>query len=169
MNRCLGLLPNSIEASERTAIKLLICATPVRASDQTLRKDQSNSGMAIKFHSTIPILRIFDVAKAKEFYQDFLGFSKDWDHRFEANFPLYQQVSRDGLMLHLSEHHGDGSPGVHIRVMMSGIADYHAELQAKQYQYMKPGLEDGHSAGSKEMTVVDPFGNHITFVEQQTD
>jgi catechol 2,3-dioxygenase-like lactoylglutathione lyase family enzyme len=123
--------------------------------------------MTIKIHSTIPILRIFDVAKAKEFYQDFLGFSKDWDHRFETNFPLYQQISRDGLILHLSEHHGDGSPGVHIRVMMSGIADYHAELHSKQYRYMKPGLENGHSADAREMSVIDPFGNRITFVEQQ--
>src|SRR3954468_24119707 len=30
----------------------------------------------------IPILRIFDVEKAREFYLDFLGFSMDWDHRF---------------------------------------------------------------------------------------
>jgi catechol 2,3-dioxygenase-like lactoylglutathione lyase family enzyme len=36
-----------------------------------------------------PILRIFDEAKALEFYVDFLGFKVDWQHRFEANFPLY--------------------------------------------------------------------------------
>jgi hypothetical protein len=29
-----------------------------------------------------------------EFYVDFLGFKIDWQHRFEANFPLYLQVSR---------------------------------------------------------------------------
>ena len=37
----------------------------------------------MKIHSTIPILRIFDEVKAKEFYVDFLGFKIDWDHRFE--------------------------------------------------------------------------------------
>ncbi len=42
-----------------------------------------------------PILRIFDEAKAREFYVDFLGFSVDWEHRFGDNFPQYMQVSRD--------------------------------------------------------------------------
>ena len=40
----------------------------------------------------IPILRIFDEAKAKEFYLDFLGFRLDWEHRFEAHLPLYMQI-----------------------------------------------------------------------------
>jgi catechol 2,3-dioxygenase-like lactoylglutathione lyase family enzyme len=43
---------------------------------------------------TIPILRIFSVAKAKEFYVDFLGFQVDWEHRFEDVAPVYMQVSR---------------------------------------------------------------------------
>jgi hypothetical protein len=32
-------------------------------------------------------------------------------HRFAPDLPLYMQVSRDGSVLHLSEHHGDCSPG----------------------------------------------------------
>src|SRR6185295_19052023 len=31
--------------------------------------------------------------------------------RFEPDLPLYMQVSRDRCVLHLSEHHGDCSPG----------------------------------------------------------
>ena len=120
--------------------------------------------MAIQFHSTIPIFRIFDIDKAKEFYEDFLGFSTDWEHRFEANFPVYKQISRDNLVFHLSEHHGDGSPGVYVRVTMNGISAYHDELQSKQYKYMKPGLED-EAPGRRELSVIDPFGNRITFVE----
>jgi catechol 2,3-dioxygenase-like lactoylglutathione lyase family enzyme len=30
-----------------------------------------------------PILRIFDDAKAREFYVGYLGFEVDWEHRFE--------------------------------------------------------------------------------------
>jgi catechol 2,3-dioxygenase-like lactoylglutathione lyase family enzyme len=37
----------------------------------------------------VPILRILDVAKAKEFYGDFLGFQIDWEHRFGPDLPLY--------------------------------------------------------------------------------
>jgi len=33
--------------------------------------------MAVSFQKTIPLLRIFDVEKAKEFYVDCLGFSLD--------------------------------------------------------------------------------------------
>jgi hypothetical protein len=42
-----------------------------------------------------PILRIFDEAKAKEFYVDFIGFSVDWEHRFGDNFPLFTCKSRE--------------------------------------------------------------------------
>jgi catechol 2,3-dioxygenase-like lactoylglutathione lyase family enzyme len=90
--------------------------------------------MAIEFQSVIPILRIFDIAKADEFYLEYLGFKVDWDHRFDDNAPLYRQVSRGGLVLHLSEHHGDGSPGAHVRVAMKGLVAYHGELQAKTYR-----------------------------------
>jgi hypothetical protein len=74
--------------------------------------------MEITFGAVIPILRIFDIGKADEFYQEFLGFSVDWDHRFDADASLYRQISRGNLVLHLSEHHGDSSPGVALRVMM---------------------------------------------------
>jgi hypothetical protein len=97
--------------------------------------------MAIHFMSVVPILRIFDVAKADEFYQGFLGFKVDWDHRFDDNAPLYRQVSRGDLVLHLSEHHGDGSPGARLRVMMRGVEEFHREISARNYRYMRPGLE----------------------------
>ena len=61
--------------------------------------------------AAIPVLRIYDIAKAKEFYVDFLGFRIDWEHRFDENAPLYMQVSRSGMKLHLSEHYGDGGRG----------------------------------------------------------
>ena len=65
--------------------------------------------MPVQLDDAIPILRIFDEAKAREFYVDFLGFTIDWEHRFEPGLPLYMQVSKDDCILHLSEHHGDGT------------------------------------------------------------
>jgi len=35
--------------------------------------------------------------------------------------PLYMQVSRDEVKLHLSEHYGDGSPGAAIRIEVNGV------------------------------------------------
>jgi catechol 2,3-dioxygenase-like lactoylglutathione lyase family enzyme len=57
------------------------------------------------------VLRVFDQAKAEEFYIGYLGFTTDWEHRFEPDFPRYAQISGSDLIVHLSEHHGDGTPG----------------------------------------------------------
>jgi catechol 2,3-dioxygenase-like lactoylglutathione lyase family enzyme len=114
---------------------------------------------------TVPILRSFDEAKAREFYVGFLGFSVDWEHRFEPELPLYMQVSRDGLVLHISEHHGDATPGAHIRVEIKGVRDLHVELIAKRYKNNRPGLERPEWGGL-EVTVVDPCRNLITFTER---
>lgn len=121
-------------------------------------------GSGPDFKRTIPILRIFSIEKATEFYIDFLGFKLDWEHRFGDNFPVYMQVSRGNLLLHLSEHHGDASPGSTVFVWMRGIAAFHAELMATRYRYNKPGLEDAVWDG-KLVEVSDPFGNRIRFSE----
>ncbi len=113
---------------------------------------------------TVPILRSFYEAKAREFYVDWLGFSVDWEHRFEPDAPLYMQVSRDGIVLHVSEHHGDGSPGAHVRVEIVGVRELHAELISKQYRNNRPGLERPEWGGT-EVTVIDPVNNRITFAE----
>jgi catechol 2,3-dioxygenase-like lactoylglutathione lyase family enzyme len=116
----------------------------------------------MSFGATTPILRSFDEAKAREFYVGFLGFSVDWEHRFAPDLPLYMQVSRDGCVLHLSEHHGDCSPGAALRIATDDLDVFHAELTQKQYRYARPGIEDT-PWGSRDMSVRDPFGNRLTF------
>lgn len=113
---------------------------------------------------TIPVLRIFDLQKAKEFYEGFLGFNVDWEHTFGDNFPVYMQVSRNGCLFHLSEHHGDGSPGANVFIRMTGLDEFHKEISSKGYKSMKPGIEQTFY-GTKAMVVIDPFGNRINFNE----
>jgi uncharacterized glyoxalase superfamily protein PhnB len=120
--------------------------------------------MAVAFQKPIPILRIFDVQKAKEFYVSFLGFTVDWEHHFEENTPAYLQVSRDGLVLHLSEHYGDCCPGSAVFVWMSGIDEFHREMTSKSYKYLRPGMETTFY-DAKCVEVIDPFGNRIRFNE----
>ena len=77
--------------------------------------------------AAVPILRIFDRAKAVEFYVDYLGFTLDWEHGGHADHsPLYAQVTRGDARLHLSEHHGDASPGGAALIPVPDIADLHA-------------------------------------------
>lgn len=121
--------------------------------------------MPIEVQQTIPILRIFDEAKAREFYIDFLGFAVDWEHRFEPGMPLYMQASRAGLTLHLSEHHGDACPGSTLFVWMQGLDHFHREITARNYGYLRPGVERTFY-GARCMEVIDPFGNRIRFNER---
>ena len=112
--------------------------------------------------SVTPILRIFDEAKARAFYVDFLGFAVDWEHRFEPGLPLYLQVSQGACVLHLSEHHGDCCPGAALRIEVDDVDAYQAQLMAKNYGYARPGVDDT-PWGSREMAVKDPFGNRLVF------
>jgi len=121
----------------------------------------------IVFEAAVPIVRIFDVPKAHEFYLGFLGFAVDWEHRYGDNSPLYTQISRSGLRLHLSEHAGDATPGGNMCVYMKGIRAFQRELIGKDYRYMRPGLED--QDGRLEVEVIDPFGNRIRFMELMKD
>lgn len=117
---------------------------------------------------TIPILRIFDVAKAREFYLDFLGFQVDWEHRFEPGAPVYLQISRAGCVLHLSEHHGDGCPGATVLVRVQALDGFQRELISKNYAYMRPHIERA-AWNAKLMQVTDPFGNRLRFNEDLDD
>jgi catechol 2,3-dioxygenase-like lactoylglutathione lyase family enzyme len=118
----------------------------------------------ISISPPVPILRIFSVEKAREFYVGYLGFEVAWEHRFEPNLPLYMQVERGTAVLHLSEHHGDGTPGTACFVPLRGLEAYRAELAAKDYDHQRPGIEEA-PWGSKTMTVTDPFGNELRFDE----
>lgn len=120
--------------------------------------------MSFQLHAPTPVLRIFDEVLARDFYVSFLGFAVDWEHRFGDNFPLYMQVSQGGCSLHLTGHHGDCCPGASLRIATPALDALHQRLAAADYKHAKPGIEM-KPWGSREMTVTDPFGNRLTFVE----
>ncbi|WP_247232586.1 glyoxalase superfamily protein [Telluribacter sp. SYSU D00476] len=117
----------------------------------------------MKAKHTIPLIRIYDEAKARAFYIDWLGFRVDWEHRFEEGAPLYMQVTHPGgIVLHLTEHHGDCTPGTKVFVDCEGLAEYHQQLMSKDYRYNRPALEQAFW-NALTMEVVDPFGNKLLF------
>lgn len=111
----------------------------------------------------IPILRIFDEPKAREFYVSFLGFHLDWEHRFGPQMPLYLQVSRGDCLLHLSEHYGDAAPGTSLRIEVPDLDSYLEQLRTSGYPYCKPGLPKLQPWGLREISLADPFGNKLIF------
>lgn len=122
----------------------------------------------MRVRRVIPMLRIFSVEKAKEFYVGFLGFAVDWEHRFADGMPLYMQVSRGDLVLHLTEHHGDACPGAAVFVDVDGIDALADELRAKRYPYLNPGIEEA-PWNARVMRITDPFGNRILFNEHRPE
>lgn len=115
-----------------------------------------------------PILRIFDYEKAVAHYVDWLGFQIDWHHRFDENAPIYLQVSFRDIVLHLSEHHGDGTPGTIVFVDdFEGLKAYHQQLLEKKYKYNRPGINvPFYDPDALSVTVIDPFHNELILVER---
>ncbi|GAC69784.1 glyoxalase superfamily protein [Gordonia soli] len=110
--------------------------------------------------AVVPILRVFPGDEADRFYLDYLGFVVDWEHRFEPDLPLYRQVSRGDWALHLSEHHGDATPGSAVRLRIADLDAFHREIRAKDYP-LRPGIET--MPWAREVRLTDPFGNRLVF------
>lgn len=134
----------------------------ILAAELSAVEHQNTDGIALQ--APTPVLRIFSVEKAREFYLDYLGFTLAWEHRFEDGPPLYMQIERGRTVLHLSEHHGDGSPGTVVFVPMTGLDAFHRELSAKDYPNLNPGIET-EPWNARSMTVTDPFSNTLRFNE----
>lgn len=117
----------------------------------------------------IPILRVFDTDRAASFYCGYLGFGQDWEHRFGPHHPRYSQVSRGGAKLHLSEHHGDASPGAAVLVTVRDVRSLHAELRSagENAGSLAPGVEE--EDWGLTLTVIDPFHNRIVFHQPRSD
>ncbi|WP_275937525.1 glyoxalase superfamily protein [Paraburkholderia susongensis] len=127
----------------------------------TVATTQGHNAMTLR--AAIPILRIFSVEKAYEFYLGYLGFTLEWEHRFADDLPLYAQIKRGDVVFHLSEHHGDSTPGSAVFLPVDDIDALHQELQSKQYRYARPGVETVD--WGREMAIADPFGNRLRFCQ----
>ena len=115
-----------------------------------------------------PILRIFDEAKAREFYVDFLGFKVDWEHRFEP----------DSAALHASvegrlHHSSFGALWRRLALARTCGSKFRASMSISStprqaYKNSRPGIEDT-PWGTREMTISDPFGNGLSFASISHD
>lgn len=72
------------------------------------------------------------------------------------------QIARGDLILHLSEHQGDGSPGAIVYLRTTPIEDLHREITAKRYPFVRPGIERTPWR-SLLMGVTDPFSDRLGF------
>ena len=72
------------------------------------------------------------------------------------------QVSRDGLVIHLSEHSGDCTPGAKVFVNIDELDALHRDITARNYVYNRPEITVA-PWGHRMFEVVDTFSNRILF------
>ncbi len=108
-----------------------------------------------------PQLRLTNWKRTRSFYVEGLGFTVDWEHRFEPGFPVFAQVTRDGLSLFLSEHSGDCQVGGAAYLVVNDVDTLGREIRDRGVEPAEPPSDTPW--GTREMTVVDPDGNRIRF------
>jgi catechol 2,3-dioxygenase-like lactoylglutathione lyase family enzyme len=117
------------------------------------------AGEANPAQRVMPTLRMTSYARSKKFYVDGLGFNIDWEHRFKPDFPVFMQVSRDGLAFFLTEHTGDCPVGGLVHLYVPDVDAWYAEFQAKGVPVKEPPSQS--LQGLRDMTIVDPDGNRL--------
>ena len=110
----------------------------------------------------IPVLRVFDAALARAFYVDWLGFALDWQSQTGGGGPWYLQISRGPVVIQLTEHYGDCTPGSKVVIPTDDVEALHRELEGRPNPNMRPGVELA-PWNAKVMAVTDPFGNRLFF------
>lgn len=120
----------------------------------------------------IPALRITNYEQSKRFYTEGLGFRIDWEHCFEPGLPVFMQLSRDGMILYLTEHRGDCQPGGLIHLFVPDVDAWHdvfrdsiPKVRAGLCQITPPSES---IPGLRVMTVVDPDGNKLRICTRLT-
>lgn len=113
-----------------------------------------------------PQLRSTNWQRTRAFYEEGLGFSVDWEHRFEPGFPVFAQVTRDGLSLFLTEHSGDCQVGGAAYIIVADVDTLHREIIARGVPVHEP--PEDTPWGTREMCVIDPDGNRLRFANAKS-
>lgn len=109
----------------------------------------------------MPQLRMTNWDRTRAFYVDGLGFTVDWEHRFEPGFPVFAQVTRDGLSLFLTEHAGDCQVGGAAYIVLDDVDAFYREISARGV--VSDEAPEDAPWDAREMVVVDPDGNRLRF------
>ena len=99
--------------------------------------------------------------RTRQFYVNGLGFAVDWEHRFEPGFPVFAQLTREGLSLFLTEHAGDCQTRGAAYFVVDDVDALYRECCDRGIQPVQPPAETPWRR--REMTIVDPDGNKLRF------
>jgi len=108
-------------------------------------------------HEVIPTLRVAKLAASRDFYVRALGFRLDWENADERG-ERFAQLSREGLLLYLSERAEDGVGRGLVHLYVPSVDAWHAELFERG---VDAPLPQDRPWGNREFRVVDPDGNQL--------
>jgi len=111
----------------------------------------------------IPVLHMTNADATEEFYCRLLGFRLDFQVPASETQrdPCYMGVSRDGAVIYLSGHAGDGVVGGVVYFMSDDVDALHAEFVARNVRIHIAPVDQ--TWGMRELFVRDPDGNSIRF------
>jgi len=98
----------------------------------------------------IPVLHVAHAADAVTSCQR-LGFTQEWEHRFEPGWPAFVSIARGRAQLYLSEHRSDARPGTLVHLVVSDIGPVVAEF----------GRPADEPLPGREIELRDPDGNRL--------
>ena len=107
----------------------------------------------------IPILKVRSAATAVQWYAK-IGFTKDWEHRFQPDFPAFVSVSNGDMQIFLSEHKGDANEDGLIYLAVPNIDEFVKDvvgLGANEGVV----VEDSEGIGMRDVELRDPDGNRV--------
>jgi len=108
-----------------------------------------------------PQLRMTDWKRSRSFYEDGLGFTVDWTHQFEKDFPVFAQMTRDGMSIFLTEHSGDCKVGGAVYFIIDNVDEYYKEIINRGIKTVESPADTEWN--TREMVIIDPDGNRLRF------
>ena len=111
----------------------------------------------------IPVLHMTNADATEEFYCRLLGFRLEFQVPASETKrdPCYMGVSRDGAVIYLSGHSGDGVVGGVVYFLSDDVDALHAEFVARNVRIHIAPVDQ--TWGMRELYVHDPDGNSIRF------
>lgn len=154
-SECLELVSKQLGFDEWNMLSAKIALETGECEPSTASDD-------VSLQPPVPVLTISSAAEAKKFYLDFLDFNADWGWPEDGQRPLYAQISRSEVSLHLNEQRPDkGTSQIFIRC--TGLDALQQALSRKTHGYplhLRATPDD-----RREIQVIDPFGNVLRFSE----
>ncbi len=154
-----ALAEHGIEIGHSRALELVARACGARDWNTFVSRREAGG---VSPQPAVPLLRMIDWTATRRHYVELLDatvntISDDGDHT-----PRYVTLTLPGgARLHLSEHHGDGTPGASVLV---AVADLDAHLASLTSTGHGTPLAIADTDRGRSITVHDPAGNRLVFV-----